>query len=64
MLEFFLLFPSSRIKLEETLSVKYCFFRTDTLNKDLKSLLDEKQVPQRMQEETMQNVFMRLKLAQ
>ena len=40
------------------------FFRTDTLSKDLKSLLDEKQVPQRMQEEILQNVFMRLKLAQ
>lgn len=40
------------------------FFGTDTLSKDLKSLLDEKQVPQRMQKEILQNVFMRLKLAQ
>lgn len=40
------------------------FGGTDTLSKDLKSLLDEKQVPQRMQEEILQNVFMRLKLAQ
>ena len=63
MLDFFPLFPSSRVKLEEASSMRYCSFRNDTLSKDLKSLLDEMQVPQRMQEEITQNVFMRLKSA-
>lgn len=62
MLDDFSCFLLQRLKLEETPLDRYCSFRNDMLIKDLKLFPEnEKQVSQRMQEETLQNMFVKVK---